>query len=563
MNHKKWLTFWVFSIVSIVIQAQDCPLSFRSPVNYETVLSGSFGEPRSAHFHSGIDFKQKKGMPHDSIFAIEDGHISRISVQPDGYGNALYIDHACNKTSVYAHLLEFAPRIKSIAQDSMISKRSYSLNMSLPPFLNVTKGEFIGILGSTGRSSGPHLHFEIRNTNSEMPINPAIHGIKPKDSHAPVIKGIMLYELSPDNEELDIEYFEAIEGSTTNFKLRHDTLLTDALKVGIGIRSYDTMNGASNHNGIYSLELRVDDKPTFGFSLDSIDFSLTKFIHAHMDYPSKLERKYVTKCFVNPGNLLDIYQSEEQKGFIFPFEFRYSKIGVIVRDIEGNQSTIEFFLKRSENILKERDSKFGGLRIKPRDSVHLNLGLTSLEFRPGTFDRPIRLSIPEFTGDSILLKQDVPIALFRDFKVLRVIKDAIFQRSQYVFAAYNEKGETVRFPTSWENDTLVVTHTNELQNFGVTIDSIPPKIEMISLPGKNRRECAFVVNDNLLPVNRTDYVQFEVTLDDQWVLCNHDIKSNKVWFHLREPPSNKKYHLKVYAIDASGNESTIEREFIY
>ena len=140
-------------LVSIIVNGQEC--DFNSPVKGKIVSSGSYGEPRSAHFHAGLDFKQKRGIPYDTIYAIESGYVSRISVQPDGYGNAVYIDHPCGKTSVYAHLYEFEYDINEAAKAEHYRQQSYTLNYNpSPDLLRVEKGQPIGIMGSTGRSSG-------------------------------------------------------------------------------------------------------------------------------------------------------------------------------------------------------------------------------------------------------------------------------------------------------------------------------------------------------------------------------------------------------------------------
>ncbi len=65
---------------------------FQNPLEIPLILSGTFGELRSNHFHSGLDIKTqgKKGL---KVFAVADGYISRIKVQQYGYGKAIYVTH--------------------------------------------------------------------------------------------------------------------------------------------------------------------------------------------------------------------------------------------------------------------------------------------------------------------------------------------------------------------------------------------------------------------------------------------------------------------------------------
>ena len=61
----------------------------RNPCDFPILLSGNFGELRSNHFHSGIDFKTQ-GVEGKPVHTVQEGYVSRISVSPWGYGNGLY-----------------------------------------------------------------------------------------------------------------------------------------------------------------------------------------------------------------------------------------------------------------------------------------------------------------------------------------------------------------------------------------------------------------------------------------------------------------------------------------
>lgn len=93
-------------------------------------------------FHSGVDFKGEYGDP---IFATADGRV-RSSDWYGGYGNAVVIEHAGGLTSLYGHLSK--------------------VNVNAGQF--VKAGDIIGFLGSTGRSTGPHVHYEIRKNEEDI-----------------------------------------------------------------------------------------------------------------------------------------------------------------------------------------------------------------------------------------------------------------------------------------------------------------------------------------------------------------------------------------------------------
>src|SRR5690554_1476075 len=142
---------------------------YRLPISIPPALSGGFGELRNNHFHSGTDFKTQQ-VVNKPILSIEDGYVSRISVSPGGYGLALYITHpTTGHTSVYAHLNSFSKAIADWVKEKQYEQESFNVNLypgegTLP----VKRGEQIALSGNTGSSGGPHLHFEIRDTRSEI-----------------------------------------------------------------------------------------------------------------------------------------------------------------------------------------------------------------------------------------------------------------------------------------------------------------------------------------------------------------------------------------------------------
>lgn len=103
------------------------------------------GEP-GARQHKGIDIAAPKGT---SVTTTSEGRVIRIGHDPSGFGNFIEVRHPNGLTSLYAHLSR----------------------VDVTTGASVQQGQRIGLVGSTGYSTGPHLHFEIRRNGN--PINPA------------------------------------------------------------------------------------------------------------------------------------------------------------------------------------------------------------------------------------------------------------------------------------------------------------------------------------------------------------------------------------------------------
>jgi hypothetical protein len=102
---------------------------------------GYFGCPRPGHLHNGVDFLAPTGVP---IHAADGGVVASVEApgQSGGYGNFVCIQHRPNLATCYAHLSAFAATVR--------------------PGARVWRGQVIGAVGSTGSSTAPHLHFEVR-----------------------------------------------------------------------------------------------------------------------------------------------------------------------------------------------------------------------------------------------------------------------------------------------------------------------------------------------------------------------------------------------------------------
>ena len=191
--------FILFFIVFISAKSQS---KYDFPVELPVYLSGSFAELRPNHFHSGIDIKTR-GKTGYKIFSLEDGYIQRIQITLGGNGKALYIKHDNGQSSVYAHLEKFSPRIQKIVKEIQYSEKKFEIRLF--PKKNqyrIKKKELIGFSGNTGRSTGPHLHYEIRDEN-DYPINPlTFKKEKLEDTIPPIIKSLFYKQLFKNNEGL-------------------------------------------------------------------------------------------------------------------------------------------------------------------------------------------------------------------------------------------------------------------------------------------------------------------------------------------------------------------------
>ena len=123
--------------------------------------------------HYGMDFTAKRGTP---IYATGNGVIKRADNRSSGYGKHIRIDHGFGYVSLYAHLSKYNVRRGQ----------------------KVKRGDVIGYVGSTGRSVGPHLHYEIIKDNKKInPLNFYYGNLSPKEFEA------LLTQAKQENQSMD------------------------------------------------------------------------------------------------------------------------------------------------------------------------------------------------------------------------------------------------------------------------------------------------------------------------------------------------------------------------
>ena len=172
-------------------------VAFLSPVHFDALLAGNFGEPRPNHFHGGLDIKTQR-QEGKAVYSIGDGFVCRVTKNLGGMGNAVYVRHPEGYTSVYGHLQRFAPAIEAIVKKHQYANQSTDVDITLQATdFPVAKGQLIALSGDTGASMGPHLHLEIHQTDTWNLMDPLdfIPDIL-NDSVAPKAHSIMAYPLT-------------------------------------------------------------------------------------------------------------------------------------------------------------------------------------------------------------------------------------------------------------------------------------------------------------------------------------------------------------------------------
>ncbi len=570
-NCKKILNIlgiiWV-SATAIHAQSMAVPSgTFRSPVDFDFRLSGGFNELRETHFHAGIDIKPSDSAKKDKIYSIASGFISRIRVSAGGYGYALYIDHPeIGYTSVYAHLETFSSRIDKLVKSHQIKNESFEVDLPLTPdILPVAQGEVIGIMGNTGFSFGEHLHFEVRDTKTEKPINPFIFGFTSPDKTLPVILNVAIHGLDENFHKIcdvRVPLGDAKDGRIDI----EESLEIPASRVGFAIETYDRANGSNNKMGIYGLHVYADDSLIYSFHMDKISFDQTRHITGFVDYGERKKSGHTyTLCYKYPGNDLEFLQ-KNGPAIVTLLPGIKTKIRIEAEDFFRNRKTIIFDLSRAE-VINDKPEKedikrwvYLGQPAEIKDvNVKVSFGKSDL-YRNIPFTMSRKTAVTgnasyQIHNKSEALKSPIDLMIRPEISY-PALKD------KAIIAWVSEGGKKYNCGGSWQ-EGYMKCRISEFGRYKVEYDTVAPTIKSANFRTKagNLSKFRFELRDNF-PVKGRDVneISYKVLINGKFVISPYSLKSSVLEIPLTHLPAGE-HTLEISVKDHSGNTRNFKQNF--
>lgn len=545
-------------------------IEFISPIDYQILLSGNYGELRSSHFHAGIDIKTG-GVTGKSIYAVEEGYIARIKVSANSYGKTLYINHPNGLTTVYAHLDNFNDKLSKYVKNIQYKNREFEIN-HFPDRdeLKVKKGELIGFSGNTGSSNGPHLHFEIRKTDGQVPLNPLLFNFDIEDTISPVFYNLIIYPLdkySYINQKNEKRLF-SLKKINGNYQIADTNQIILSGNFGMGIEIYDYLNNSRNRCGVYTLDAKINNSLIYHHTIDGISFSETGYIKSHMDYEENLKSKLsVQKLFIDPNNDLNIYDTIVDKGIINLNSDTTLNITITANDVYGNQSILEFDIKGEKNIYVpisldsipqnmmswNRSNTFINSDIKielPKNALYHSINFEYAKTNSAEYYSEIHhihnIYTPIHKAYSLSIKtKELSDELKDKALIVQLLEDQEISPIG---------GEVI--------NGYIVAETKSFGDYAVLVDTIAPEVTV------KKKDSQIISNDRIKFIIKDDLSgikSFNGFIDNNWALFEYDMK-NDLLFYILDPDKiqkNSEHELELFVVDNNNNVSTFYTTFYW
>lgn len=529
---------------------------FSFPLSIKPKLNANFGEMRPNHFHMGLDLstESRENLP---IFAPADGYIARIKIEQGGFGRALYLNHPNGLTTLYAHMNKFIPAAEQYLRLKQYEQENWKIDLSIPDgILPVKKGQLIGYSGNTGASQGPHVHFEIRDTQTEDCYNPLRLQFPIQDQTPPSLYKLVFYDR-------DKSIYEQTPLSVPLKKVGNTyqplgVISLPYSKTFVGVQAIDRITGAPNQYGIFKAALFSDQQLLTSFTLDSVGYDKTRYQNGHIDYLSRSKGAGFYQMLFPPTQFgVGIYSPVGSKKWIDLFSAP-STFTLNVYDAFDNFSTAVFEIqsvaKNTTEIVRV------GTPMTPGVINVFENELVRFVFKEDAFYDAFHFTynaynpIEKNSVSSVIqtLPEYIPVQSYFSVSI-KPNRGLALLNPERIVMERRYRGKIEIKKTIKERD-FFTAQFRDFGNFKLLEDLQPPMISANVVSGKLVNGSSRIVID--VTDNNRVIKDFRATIDGQWVMFLPS--GNRFSYYPDEHFPVGEHKLSVSVYDEAGNLATKE-----
>lgn len=530
---------------------------FRNPLNIPMQLSGNFGELRANHYHMGLDLKTqaKENLP---VYAAADGFVTRIKIEPFGFGRAIYVQHPNGYTTLYAHLNNFNTPLENWVKQQQYQQKSWAVYLEVPAGLfPVKKGDFLANSGNTGGSQAPHLHFEIRETASDINLNPALFGFPITDNTRPAVLRLAIFDRTRSTYEQNPRLI-AVKASAAGVYSTVPPLISVTWpRISFGIGTYDTQTGSSNRNGVFESRLLVDEEPVIGFQMDNISYNDTRYLNAHIDYRTRAGRSiWLQHLSELPGYTNSIYRKTGGNGVLELSDGQPRNVRIETKDAEGNLTVVRFKVQYTGSTAPAAINLPGKMfypqMVDGFESAACEFYLGERSLYDSVRIQYNQLSQADTTAVSAVHSIGATFIPLHESFLVRIKANkplSAAERSRTVMVVVSGSRTTVQ-KAEWQQD-WAAGRFRDFGHFRLMVDTVAPVITPVGFADgailTKASRIVFTVKDNLGAFKK---VRAEV--DGKWLRFTND-KGRTFIYRFDEHCLPGPHELKISAEDEAGN----------
>lgn len=534
---------------------------FRWVTNLKPDIVANMGELRSNHWHMGLDVRTNQAV-NQNVYAAADGYISFVGIEPSSWGRWIIIAHPNGTSTLYGHLNDFRDDLERYVTEHQYETESWKTALTIPPGrFAVKKGDFISFSGTTGGSQGPHVHWEVIDTRSDRRLNPTLFGTPIVDNIPPTVIKLAMYDRNNSvYDQTPAQYKLTKSGAT--YSVAGGTINTSLNKLSFSIQAYDTRNGTSNQDGIYSARLFVDGIEKSSFYIDSIDYPDSRYMNCQVDYKMiSTGGSWMQHISKLPGDLSGVYYDLGVNNLVLLNDTVVHQVKIEVADANGNQSTVSFNIRNNgaaAPAAKPYEWHAGRSNQLSRTSFEANMPLNAIYDKMNTgYSSAASASLNSVSARHKLGETYIPV--HSNFEV-RIKPDKYISpenRNRIVIKRVG-KNTTVR-KAVWNGEWL----TAQFRDFGVFeafIDNAPPSVNALgSGDVVNLNKAARI---SFTPTDNYGIADLRVEVDGKWLRFTNDKGRTWIYNFSDGKISAGQHELTVIVTDIAGNVTRRSWQFV-
>lgn len=535
---------------------------FSYPLDVPMSLSGNYGELRSNHFHAGIDFRIG-GVVGAHVYAAADGYVSRITVSPTGYGNAIYITHPDGYISVYGHLHRFEERLREYTISKQYEAESFVVDLEPDSTLfPVKRGELIAFGGNTGSSGGPHLHFEVRKDGAT--VNVVTDGLfAMKDERKPIINRVafMGYAMK--------------DGAARVFRINRPRNRAAVIPLPplsyVAVDAVDKMQGTNARLAIGEYRVLLDGEEIYRFNVgNGIPMDESRYMNSLIEYPLKGRTgRMMVKSYVEPGNGLGYKIQCHNGGLVVLDDDNIHALEIEVKDYDGNSESVSYRIRREDGRFGERIGdtlpSAGTFMAWHLPNIYKKAGFL-FSMAPGTLYRSIYFKAEEDTATVAgccskvwnISGYETALHVPARLSIRYVGPDSLKHKALLVLLS--PSGRMYGAGGAIDENGCVTSGVSSFGRYAVALDTVPPTVRAHISNGTTlmRDVVSFTIRDRLSGLD-----EYDVEIDGHWVLAEFDAKRSRLTVDLKNAKIRRgiNHNLTVRVSDNKGNETVVKRNF--
>lgn len=495
-------------------------------------------------------------------------------LQAGGYGRAVYLTLRNGTTVVYGHLRRFRDDIERHVRRERYERRSNGVNLWFGPGTwPVKQGDVVAYSGDSGSSGGPHLHYEIRDTETQRLYNPVREGIiRPRDEYPPRI--VRLHYVEVDTVQgVPVrsvpESYAVVRTAAGRYALTHDG------PVGVGRKGYfvaevtDRRNDVWNTFGVWRVTAFADGIPCFEFRMDSFTYDISRCSDAVSCYPIQINsRNEAIRLAQLEGAPDSFYPTMAERGLIRTAEGQVRRIRIEAEDDCGNVSTLEFAVRgRTGEFRAEADTT--AVTLRPDRTSVLRVGREAeVRIPEGTIYEPIFVrpglgEAPQADSGVVVLSPayrffNPATPLFRAVEVTLRARVPRPLQLHAQLAVRTHRGSLACVGGAYA-DGAVTASVRTSGDLAIVADTLPPAVRPLFAEGADLTRAEgvrFRAADNFSGI-----ASWTLHIDGEWVPCDRfPMKGTLV--HFFDAPAQRRTHaVRLSVTDGCGNTTHFEGTF--